>query len=74
MQIKKPLLHCNLYELSGTGLGGRVGRYKNSYQKHVSKKFHHNCHLMYALPRSCYDQDLVRVFTVKIYEDENVDH
>jgi len=28
---------------------------------------------MYALPRSCYDQDLVRVFTVKIYEDENVD-
>ena len=49
-----------------------MGRYKNSYQKHVSRKFHHNCHLMYAPPRS-YDQDLVRVFTVKIHEDENVD-
>jgi peroxiredoxin len=28
---------------------------------------------MFALPRSCYDQDLATVFTVKIYKDENVD-
>jgi len=34
---KKPLLHCYLYGLSGTGAGGKVGRYKKSYQKHVSK-------------------------------------
>jgi hypothetical protein len=38
MQMKKkPLLHCYLYGLSGIGVGGKVGRYKNSYQKHVNK-------------------------------------